>query len=118
MSSAATWPPQVGELLSRAAKAYTAPEKLAWILSQEGHGREWARVLRVGEHDARRFWEAIAHAVLDAPICKVIDRGPHGTVCGVEITLAISGRAAKARTSWHYKYALDAPRLVTAYPRL
>ena len=118
MSSGTSWPPQVGELLPRAAKAYATPEKLAWVLSDEGHGREWAHVLHVGEYDTQRFCAAIAHAVLDAPICKVIDRAPDGVVCGVETTLALSGRTAKALTSWPYEHALDAPRLVTAHPRL
>jgi hypothetical protein len=96
--------PAVGELLPRAAEAYTVPEKFAWILSED---------------DTQRFWSAIAQAVLDAPtIYKVDDRTPFGLVCGVETTLAIGERTAKARTFWHYKHARDAPRLVTAYPRL
>jgi hypothetical protein len=111
--------PAVGELLPRAAEAYTVPEKFAWILSEDGHGHEWARVLHIGADDTQRFWSAIAQAVLDAPtIYKVDDRTPFGLVCGVETTLAIGERTAKARTFWHYKHARDAPRLVTAYPRL
>ncbi len=118
MNVGTSWPPKVGELLPRAAKAYATPEKLAWILSEEGHGREWARLLRVGEHDTRRFWATIARAVVDARIRKVIDRQPEGVVCGVETALTIGGRTAKTLTSWHYEHTLDAPRLVTAYPRL
>jgi hypothetical protein len=116
MSSDAPWPPQVGELLPRAAEAYAVPEKLAWILSEEGHGQELARVLHVGPDDAQRFWDAIAHAVLDTPIYKVTDKAPDGVVCGVETSLAIGERTAKARTFWHYEHARDVPRLVTAYP--
>jgi hypothetical protein len=108
--------PTVAELLPRAAEAYTAPEKLGWILSEEGHWREWARVLHIGPNDAQRFWSAIAHAVLNAPIYKITDREPHGTVCGVETILTIDKRTAKARTFWHYEHAGDVPRLVTAYP--
>jgi hypothetical protein len=110
--------PIIGEPLPRAAEAYTEPEKLAWILSGNGHGREWARVLRIGEGDTRRFWRAIADAVLDAPIHRVTDKAPFGVVCGVDTTLVIGKRTAKARTSWHYKHAHNAPRLVTAYPTL
>jgi hypothetical protein len=109
--------PSIGEPLPRAAEAYTVPEKLAWILAEHGHGQEWVRVLHINEDDAGRFWSAIVLAVLDAPIYKVINREPYGTVCGVKITLAIGERTAKARTFWHYKHVRDAPRLVTAYPR-
>jgi hypothetical protein len=117
MSTAALGP-IVGEPLPRAAEAYAAPKKLAWILSEDGHGREWGRVLRIGEDDTQRFWSAIADAVLDAPIHRVTDKAPYGLVCGVETTFAIGKRMAKARTSWHYKHVHDAPRLVTAYPEL
>ncbi|MGH2903690.1 MAG: DUF6883 domain-containing protein [Solirubrobacteraceae bacterium] len=112
------WPPRVGEPLPRGEKAYTAPEKLAWILSAAGHGREWARVLHIGGDDTQRFWEAIAQAVLDEPIFTVRDREPKGIACGVDIELTIGKRSIKARTSWHYESPGDAPRLVTAYPKL
>jgi len=118
MSPDAPWLPRVGEPLPRAAEAYTVPEKLAWILSDDGHGREWARVLHIGPDDTQRFWNAIAQAVLDAPICKVNDRGPHGVGCAVETTVTIGRRSAGVRIAWHYRHAGDAPRLVTAYPRL
>jgi hypothetical protein len=41
-----------------------------------------------------------------------------GVACGVEMFLTIDKRTTKARVSWHYMHAHDAPRLVTAYPRL
>ncbi len=118
MSPETPWPPRAGELLPRAAEAYTVPEKLAWILSDEGHGREWARVLHIGENDAQRFWAAIARAILDAPIHRATDKAPDGVVCGVATSIAVGERTAKARTSWHYEHSRDVPRLVTAYPRL
>jgi hypothetical protein len=111
-------PPTVGEPLPRAAEAYTSPEKLAWILAEEGHGQEWARVLHIDQNDTQRFWSAIARAVLDAPIHRVTNRGPDGFVCGVESTLTIGKRTVGTRTAWHYEHTRDAPRLVTAYPRL
>jgi hypothetical protein len=110
--------PQVGAPLPRAAEAYTTPQKLAWILAEHGHGQEWARVLHIGEDDTQRFWVAIAHAVHDVPIYRIVDRRPYGFVCGVKITLALGRRTAKARTFWHYELVGDPPRLVTAYPRL
>lgn len=116
--SAAESIPIIGEPLPRAEDAYTTPEKLAWILSEDGHGREWSRVLRIGVDETGRLWSAIALAVLDAPIHRVTDKAPDGIVCGVETILASGGRTAKARMSWHYEHAGDAPRLVTAYPTL
>jgi hypothetical protein len=110
--------PRLGDPLPRAAEAYAVPEKLAWILSEGGHGREWARVLRIGAHDSQRFWSAIALAVLRAPIHRIVNRPPYGCVCGVETTLVVGGRTAKALTAWHYKDPHDAPRLVTAYPKV
>lgn len=115
MSPDAPWPPRAGEPLPRAAEAYTAPEKLAWVLSEDGHGREWARVLHIGPDDTQRFWNAIAQAVLDgAPIFRVTQR--YGVTCGINIELQIGVRKAKTTTSWHYKHPHDTPRLVTAYP--
>lgn len=116
MSPETSWPPQVGKPLPLAGEAYAEPEKLAWILSEEGHGREWARVLRIDENDAQRFWEAIKRAVIEARIFKVTEE--FGIVCGVEVSLTIGRRAANARIFWHYERAGDAPRLVTTYPRL
>lgn len=110
------WPPQVGAPLPRAAQAYAAPEKLAWILSEAGHGGEWARVLRIGPRDAERLWKAIVQAVVGARTFRVND-SHYGTVCGANIELVIGRRSTKTTTSWHYEHALDAPRLVTAYPR-
>lgn len=110
------WPPRVGEPLPRAQNAYAAPEKLAWILSEEGHGPEWARVLHIGPNDTLRFWNAIAQAAIGARIFKVTES--EGTVCGIEAVLIVGERTANARAFWHYEHALGAPRLVTAYPRL
>lgn len=67
--------PTVGHPLPRAADAHMTPEKLKWILADHGHGREWARVFRIEDEDAERLWSAIAQAVLDAPIFRVINRG-------------------------------------------
>ncbi len=93
-------------------------EKLTWILADHGHGREWASVFRIGDQDAERLWNAIARAALDAPVFRVIDRGAHGTVCGVAFPLTLNARTATVTTSWHYPAPGDAPRLVTAYPTL
>lgn len=117
MTTAAPWPPRVGELLPRAREAFAEPQKLRWILSAEGHGREWARVLRIGPQDTAVFWEAIGMGALEAPIFKVNDRAAHGIGCAIHCALIIGRRTARARIAWHHKHAFDAPRLVTAYPR-
>ncbi|MGH2854661.1 MAG: DUF6883 domain-containing protein [Solirubrobacteraceae bacterium] len=115
---AATPAPTIGQPLPRAIDAYTAPEKWEeWILAERGHGREWARVFHIEPADIERVWRGITEAVLDAPIFKVIDRGPDGIVCGVDMKLTVDTRVATLRTSWHYERAGDAPRLITAYPR-
>ncbi len=101
------WPLKVGD---------RPAEKLAWILSENGHGSEWARVLHIGQTDSARLWQAIVQALPGNPIHRVAER--HGTVCGVEMTIRIGVRTANARTSWHYRHAQDHPRLVTAYPKL
>ncbi len=93
-----------------------APEKLDWILAEHGHGPEWLRVFRIRDADAERLWDAIARAVADAPVFRVIDRGKYGVVCGVMVQLTLNARTAKVTTSWHYAAAGEAPRLVTAYP--
>jgi hypothetical protein len=93
-------------------------EKLKWILADHGHGREWARVFRIGDEDTERLWNAIAQAALDAPIFRIIDRGKYGIVCGVAFPLTLNERTATVTTSWHYAAAGDVPRLITAYPTL
>jgi hypothetical protein len=111
--------PTIAEPLPRAIDAYTEPEKWqGWILAEQGHGPEWARVFHADPTDAEKVWIAIAEAMLNAPVHKIVDRGPDGVVCGVDVELTIGSRSARVRTSWHYERAGAAPRLVTAYPRL
>lgn len=93
-------------------------QKLNWILAEHGHGREWARVFHIGDDAAESLWDAIALAVLEAPVFRVIDRGERGVVCGVALRLTLNGRTATVTTSWHYAAPGEAPRLVTAYPTL
>lgn len=91
-------------------------EKLNWILAERGHGHEWARVFHIDSNDAELLWNAIARAVRQASVFRVIDRGRYGVVCGVALRLTLNGRTASVTTSWHYAASADAPRLVTAYP--
>lgn len=93
-----------------------APAKLGWILAEHGHGPEWGRVFRISGGDSDRLWAAIAHAVIDAHVSRVVNRGEHGIVCGVSFALTFGDRTATVSTAWHYATASDPPRLVTAYP--
>jgi len=115
-----SWPPKIGEVLPRAAEAWCEPSKWdGWILAAHGHGPEWAKVLHVTLDDVDAIWEAIAAAVLVDPVSRVIDnKGGHGLNCRVDAQLTIGKRSARIRTAWHYAEAENAPRLVSAYPRL
>jgi hypothetical protein len=116
--SADTPTPTVGKPLPRARDAHMTPEKLSWILAEHGHGPEWARVFRVTAEDAERLWDAIARAVVDAHVFRIVNRGEYGIVCGVSFALTLGDRTAFVSTAWHYATAGAAPRLVTAYPTL
>lgn len=109
--------PKIGQALPRAHDVYATADKWrGWILATHGHGPEWARVFDVGSDDSEQIWQAIAAAVLDAPVSTVRDRAPYGVVCGVEVELTINDRTARVATAWHYIDEEAAPRLVTAYP--
>ncbi len=109
-------PPAIGLPLPRAADARAAPKKLAWLLAEHGPGREWARVLRVPDHDSARLWGAIARALIDAPVSSIRDLSPFGIVCEVRLVLTLNARTSPVLTAWHYANPGDPPRLVTAYP--
>jgi len=114
-----SWPPKIGELLPRAADAWSEAHKWSeWILAERGHGPEWAKVLHVGLDDLDLIWEAIAAAVLVEPVSRILDRGEHGLNCRVDVRLTIAERSAPIRTVWNYQGPGAAPRLVSAYPRL
>ncbi len=111
------WPPQVGEVLPRAAECWHEPIKFGeWILAPRGHGPEWERVFGVTDEDRGRVWEAIAAAAIGAAIVEVRDRSPFGIACGVEAQVTIGEHSATVTMSWHYATPEAAPRLATAYP--
>jgi hypothetical protein len=97
-------------------RGYAVPKKLTWILSEHGHGQEWARVLHAETSNAKRFWEALAAGILTVPVSALRDVSPHGIVCQVRIVLTCNHRTTSALTIWHYSTVGDPPRLVTAYP--
>jgi hypothetical protein len=111
------WPPQIGDLLPRAAHCWHEQTKLlGWVLNPVGHGREWERVFHVTATDHELVWAALAAAAIGAEIIEVRDRGPNGIACGVEAEVTIGERNARVTISWHYADASAAPRLATAYP--
>jgi hypothetical protein len=111
------WPPQVGEELPRAADAWCAQEKwLAWILAEDGHGPEWAKVLQVEPDEWELAWQALKGAVRETAIEKVRSLHAGGVTCGVTTELTIDERTAPVVSAWHYAEPDAAPRLVTAYP--
>jgi hypothetical protein len=111
------WPPQIGEALPRAAEAWCTEEKWGgWILAKAGHGSEWNLVFHVDASEWELVWEAIAVAVIEAPIRTVRDLGTEGVSCGVPLTLKLGERTAAVTSAWHYAGEGAAPRLVTAYP--
>jgi hypothetical protein len=108
----------IGAPLPRAEDAYATRKKWRhWILAERGHGREWARVLHAGPHDAAELWLEIAHEILSARISLIRDGGNHGIACEALVTIGLNGRSVRTVTSWHYIDGNPAPRLVTAYPR-
>lgn len=114
-----SWPPKIGDPLPHADRVWFDHVKLEeWVFAEQGHGSEWRRVFRVGVEDWRQAWDAIAIAVLGAPVTTVWDRTPFGVVCGVVVDLSCNHRQAPVTLSWHYPYEGAAPRLVTAYPTL
>jgi hypothetical protein len=114
-----SWPPKVGELLPRAAEAWSEAHKWTdWILAERGHGPELQRVLHVTLEDVNVLWEAITGRILVDPITGIRDLGPHGLSCEVDTELTIDDRTAAIRTIWNYEGPGTAPRLVSAYPKL
>lgn len=112
-----SWPPQVGDPLPRAADAWCVQEKwLAWILAEDGHGPEWAKVLQVEPDEWELAWQALKGAVLEAAIRTVRSLDGGGVTCSVRVELTIGERTAPVVSAWHYPEPGAAPRLVTAYP--
>jgi hypothetical protein len=69
----------------------------------------------VDREDSERIWQAIADAILDAPVSSV-RKVDVGVSCEVRAVLTINARTATVRSAWHYIDAEAAPRLVTAFP--
>lgn len=73
--------------------------------------------MRVGSEDTDALWDAIAAAVVEAPVYGVRVAQGGGMLCEVRFELSVRERDAIAVTVWHLAHDGAAPRLVTAYPR-
>jgi hypothetical protein len=112
------WPPTIGEPLPGATDGwYEQPKWSEWILSPRGHGPEWRTILALAVEDADALWEAIAAAIVGAPVYGVRVAPTGGVLCEVRFEITLRGRIALAITVWHLASEGAAPRLVTAYPR-
>lgn len=94
-----------------------AGEAGRWVLGEEGHGKEWRRVMHVEVEDAERVWKAISASVAQASVTGVRDLGRFGVNSEVDAPLTIGERSATIRTIWHYAMPGAAPRLVSAFPK-
>lgn len=91
--------PEIGRPLPRAADAYVEqPKWHGYVLADDGHGQEWRRVFRVGRSQADELWQAVARAVLDAPVTEV-RTGPRGVGCGIHMILSFNGRTATSSSA-------------------
>ena len=70
----------------------------------------------MGTENADALWDAIAAAVVKAPVYGVRVAPGGGMLCELRFQLSLRGRTAIAVTAWHLAHDGAAPRLVTAYP--
>lgn len=117
------WPPQIGELLPNAEKAYGIQEKLAGYSLKPGHPRRkveaFARALALTSDDLKYVAEALLDGVRTTPASGVRRAGSHGFHCEVIVRMRglrdRADRAANVLTAWEIRWDGDPPRLITAY---
>jgi hypothetical protein len=118
-----SWPPEIGELLPNAEKAYGVHEKLAEYSRKPGHARRkgeaFARALGVTSDDLDYVAGALLEGVRTTPMSASGLQGPYGFHC--EVILRMCGlcdradRTANVLTAWEIRADGNAPRLITAY---
>ena len=118
------WPPQVGELLTRAEEVYGIHYKLTTYSLATDHpeggpkARGLVAILGISSASVRHLEAEIRRGILQVPISAVRDNPPYGINCVVDFSIrgigARSSVLARLRTIWLTKQ--DAPpRLVSAY---
>jgi hypothetical protein len=117
------WPPQIGELLPEAEKAYGVHDKLARYSLDSGHPRRkaeaFAHALAVTGDDLEYVADALLAGVRTTPVSGVRPAGPHGFHCEVIVQMRgirdRADRVANVLTAWQIRRQGDPPRLITAY---
>jgi hypothetical protein len=126
MSSVPPWPPQVGQLLPRAADAFGVRVKLETYSLDVTHkdggpkARGFERILGITLDDIDYLEGAIYTGAVLVPVSEVRDNAPWGIKCVVLIPVRgrgeKSGRLVDVITSWEIRDTGAPPRLVTAIP--
>jgi hypothetical protein len=127
MTSDASRPPSVGELLPRGAEAIGVRYKLETysldIAHEDGGPKAlgFKRIFGI-TIEAIDYLEAqIMARILDTPLSDVRDSPPYGISCVVDMPIrgigAHSQRVVNIRTAWLISTTGDPPRLVSAYPK-
>jgi uncharacterized protein len=124
--SSVPWPPQVGQLLPRAADAFGARVKLTTYSLDVTHdsggpkARGFDRILAITIEDIGYLEGAIYTGILLIPVSQVRDNAPYGIKCAVDIPVrgigAKADRVITIRTVWQFDEPDAPPRLVTAFP--
>ena len=118
-----SWPPQIGELLSRAEDAYGVHEKLLNYSLKARHPRgkaeAFARALAVTADDLEYVAEALLGGIRTTPMSGVRPAGVHGFPCEVVVQMRglrdRADRVANVLTAWQIRWDGEPPRLITAY---
>jgi hypothetical protein len=120
------WPPRIGDRLPRADEASGILEKLrAYVLDRnhednQGKAHGFAVALGIDACSADHLASEIRAGISRSRISSVRLR-PHGVNCVVEFEISgygrYSERRSQIRTVWHFEFAGDRPRLITAFLR-
>ncbi len=127
MSTNVPWPPNVGELVARAAEAFGVRYKLQTYSLDINHdtggpkARGFEQILGI-TIDAIDYLEAqILARLLETPVSTIEENPPYGVNCVVDMPIAGIGakadRVANVRTVWAIEQPGAPPRLVSAYPK-
>ena len=120
-----TWPPQSGEPLPNADRAYGVRKKLGGYslrLGHPGRGRKaegFARILAITADDLEYLAEALLGGVQTTAVSRVRPAGEYGSHC--EVIVPVQGlrdradQTADVLTAWQIRWEGDPPRLITAY---
>lgn len=96
-------PPEIGHPLPRWRDAWCEERKWTdWILSdRQGHGADWAAILKADLVDRDALWTVFTAAVAVVPVFRVDRARDGGLRYGVRFGIALRGRRAVATTGWH-----------------